>query len=274
MKTRNRRLKPPESAAPTDLLSPDDLPPDLPAAQTTGETLDALFSGALKLFQSRHGYRFSLDALLLAHFVTVKRRERVIDLGTGNGVIALVLARLHDDIAIAGVEIQSAMVERAARNIRLNQLAKQIRVHAGDVRAIETIAARASFDAAVCNPPYRQASSGRSSPNDEKRIARHECCGGLGDFLEAAGFVLRSKGRVALVYLADRAVELFSAMHAARLEPKRVRMVHSFINAEASLVLVEGIKDGRKGVKMLPPLIVYRDDKEYSAEVAAIIAGK
>ena len=140
--------------------------------------------------------------------------------------------------------------------------------------AAEAIVPAASFDVAVCNPPYRLASSGRSSPNDEKRIARHECCGALGDFLSAAEIVLRTKGRVALVYLADRAVELFAAMHAARLEPKRLRMVHSFIGAQASLVLVEGIKDGRNGVKILPPLIVYRGDKEYSAEVAAIIAGK
>lgn len=274
MKNPNSTAQPPGSAARIDFRSPIDLLPDSPPAETTDETLDALFSGALKLFQSRNGYRVSLDALLLAHFVTVKRRERVIDLGTGNGVIPLILARLHDDIAIAGVEIQPAMVARAEKNIRLNQLVKQIRIYARDVRAIETIAPAASFDVAVCNPPYRLASSGRNSPNDEKRIARHECCGALGDFLSAAGFVLRAKGRVALVYLADRAVELFAAMHAARLEPKRLRMVHSFIGAEASLVLVEGIKDGRKGVKILPPLIVYGDDKEYSAEVAAIIAGK
>ena len=237
------------------------------------ETLDALFHGKLKLVQSRHGYRYSLDALLLAHFVTLKPRERVIDLGTGNGVIALILARLHDHLAITGVEIQPAMVERAARNLRLNRLETPIRICLGDVREIEAIAPAASFDAAVCNPPYRVSGSGRTSANLEKRIARHELRGALGDFLSAASFLLRAKGRIALVYVAERSVELFSAMRTAGLEPKRVRLVHSFIGTEASLILVEGIKAGRSGVKILPPLIVYRDAKDYSAEVAAMIAG-
>jgi tRNA1Val (adenine37-N6)-methyltransferase len=166
------------------------------------------------------------------------------------------------------------MIERAERNIRLNQLEKQIQIAAGDVRAIARIAPAASFDVTVCNPPYRLADSGRNSPNDEKRIARHEFSGGLGDFLNAARFLLRVKGRIALVYLADRTVELLVAMRAARLEPKRVRMVHSSIGAEASLILVEGIREGRKGVKILPPLIVYREGKEYCEEVAEILRGK
>ncbi len=241
--------------------------------QRSDETLDALFDGKLKLLQSRRGYRFSLDSLLLAHFVTLKRQESVIDLGTGNGVIALLLARLHEDAKITGVEVQPAMAERAERNVRLNQMENQVRICRGDVREVESTALAASFDAAVCNPPFRLAGSGRISPNDERRIARHESGGALGDFLSAASFLLRAKGRIALVYLADRAVDLFSAMRAARLEPKRVRMVHSFIGADAPLVLVEGVKTGRSGVKILPPLTIYREGKSYSEEVASIIAG-
>lgn len=272
MKSPNRSAKSRNSAARLESVSADFFAGS--PTQPADETLDTLFSGKLKLFQSRDGYRFSLDALLLANFVTVKPRERVIDLGTGSGVIPLILARLHENVALAGVEIQPAMVERAARNIRLNRLAAQIQIYAGDVRAMDRTTPAASFDVAVCNPPYRLAGSGRNSPNDEKRIARHEGCATLDDFLTGARFVLRGKGRVAVVYLADRAVELFSAMSAARLEPKRVRMVHSFVSAEASLVLVEGVKDGRRGVKILPPLIVYREGKAYSDEVAAIIGGK
>ena len=273
MKNYNDTAKPAESTSKMDSLAPIDWSRVAPPTQKSDETLDALFHGKLKLFQSRDGYRFSLDALLLAHFVTLKRRESVIDLGTGNGVIPLILARLHEDAKITGVEFQPAMVDRAERNVRLNRLEIQVRICHGDVRRVEAIAPVASFDVAVCNPPYRLAGSGRISPNDERRIARHESRGALGDFLSAASFLLRAKGRVALVYLADRAVDLFSAMRAARLEPKRVRMVHSFIGAEASLVLVEGIKAGRSGVKILPPLIVYRGVKEYSEEVTALIAG-
>ncbi len=236
--------------------------------------MDALFDGALKLFQSRGGYRFSLDALLLAYFATLKRNERVVDLGTGNGVIPLILARLHPEVTIAGVEYQSAMAERAARNVKLNQLDQRISLRRGDVRAAGSIGSAASFDVVVCNPPYRRAASGRMSPNDEKQIARHEIHGKLGDFLTAAAFLLRAKGRMALVYLAGRAVDLLSSMRQARLEPKRLRMVHGFRDSGASLILVEGVKHGRSGVEILPPLIVYRRAKEYSDEVAAMIAGK
>jgi len=242
--------------------------------QKNQESLDALFDGQLKLFQSRGGYRFSLDALLLAYFATPKRHERVIDLGTGNGIIPLVLARLHPAVVITGVEYQSAMVERAAKNVKLNQLEERISLCRGDVRAAGSIGSAESFDVAVCNPPYRRRASGRISPNDEKQIARHEIHGELGDFLAAAAYLLRAKGRLYLVYLASRAVDLLSAMRQARLEPKRLRMVHSFSGSEASLILVEGVKHGRSGVDILPPLIVYRQGKEYSDEVAAMIAGK
>jgi tRNA1Val (adenine37-N6)-methyltransferase len=243
-------------------------------AQRSGESLDALFDGALKIFQSRRGYRFSLDALLLAYFATLKRHERVIDLGTGNGVIPLILAKLHPEVTIAAVEYQSAMFERAARNIKLNKLDARISLGRGDVRDAGSTGSAESFDVVVCNPPYRRATSGRTSSNDEKQIARHEIHGELGDFLAAGAFLLRAKGRMSLVYLAGRAVDLLSSMRQARLEPKRLRMVHSFSDSDASLILVEGVKHGRSGVEILPPLIVYRQGKQYSDEVAAMIAGK
>lgn len=244
-----------------------------PPAPPRGETQDVLFDGALQIFQSGRGYRFSLDALLLADFATVKRRDRVVDLGTGNGVIALLLARRYGEITIAALEIQPALAERATRNVRVNQLMQQIRVIAGDVRAIEQLLPAASSDVVVCNPPYRPATAGRLSPDNEKRIARHEVSGGLSDFIDAAAFLLNNRGRAAVIYLADRAVELLATMRAARLEPKRMRFVHSFVGAKASLVLVEAIKTGRAGVDILPPLIVYRARKEYSEEVAGIIRG-
>lgn len=237
------------------------------------ETLDILFDGKLSLFQSRTGYRFSLDGLLLANFVTVKRREKIVDLGTGNGVIPLVLAILHRSVILTGVELQPAMIERARRNVQLNGLEKRIQILSGDVRAGERLAAEASFDVAVCNPPYRKPSSGRISPNDEKQIARHETRGDLGDFLRTGGFLLRPKGRMAVVYSAGRCIDLLSGMREARIEPKRMRMVHSFADVAASLVLVEGVKGGRSGVEVLAPLTIYRRGKEYTEEVAAMIAG-
>lgn len=239
----------------------------------TEETLDALFNGRVKLYQSRTGYRFSLDALLLARFVGIKGREAIIDLGTGSGVIPLVLAHLHTNAKVTGVELQAAMAERARRNVELNERQGQIRIIAGDVRAVGQFGARASFDVVVCNPPYRKPGTGRISPNDEKQIARHETQGDLADFLAAGTFLLRAKGRLAIIYPAGRSVDLLAAMRKARLEPKRLRMVHSFPGVEASLVLVEGVKGGRIGVEILAPLVIYRRGKEYSEEVAAMIAG-
>ncbi len=237
------------------------------------ETFDALFNGQIALYQSRAGYRFSLDALLLAHFVTIKQREKIVDLGTGNAVVALVLAYLHPSVTMTGVELQAKMAERARRNVELNRMQKRIQILSGDVRAGKPVAAAMSFDVAVCNPPYRRPISGRLSRNDEKRIARHETQGDLGDFLGAGAILLRVKGRMAVVYPAVRSVDLLAAMRHARIEPKRLRMVHSFADGEASLVLVEGVKGGRSGVEVLAPLTIYRQGKEYTNEVAAMIAG-
>jgi tRNA1Val (adenine37-N6)-methyltransferase len=239
----------------------------------SSETLDALFDGRLTLYQSRAGYRFSLDALLLADFVAVKPGDKIIDLGTGNGIIPLVLASLHSSVTVTGVELQPAMIERATHNIYLNGLSARIQILCGDVRNYEQIASGRSFDVAVSNPPYRKARSGRLSANDERQIARHEMEGGLSDFLRAAVFLLRIKGRLALVYPAVRCADLLTAMRQARAEPKRLRMVHSFAGAPASLVLVEAVKGGRSGMDVLAPLVIYRRGKQYSEEIAAMIAG-
>ena len=237
------------------------------------ETLDALFNGRLKMFQSRAGYRFSLDALLLSRFATLRPNQHVVDLGSGNGVVSLIVASLHPQVSITAVEFQATLAERAARNVKLNGLEKQIQIRRGDVRVAESLGAPQSVDVVVCNPPYRRRESGRTSPNDEKQIARHEIHGGLNDFLKAGAFLLRPKGRLALVYLASRTVDLLVSMRALKIEPKRLRMVHSFSNSEASLVLVEGVKGGRGGVEIEVPLIIYRHGKEYTEEAAAIING-
>ena len=239
-----------------------------------GETLDALFDGRLALTQSRAGYRFSIDALLLAHFVSVQRADKIVDLGCGNGVVALALASLHPSATITGVELQAAMVERARRNARLNDLDGRVQIVHGDARRADPPPGAGGFDVAICNPPYRGAGSGRISAGDERRIARHELNGDLGDFVGAAARLLRNKGRAALVHLALRCADVLVALRRAGVEPKRLRMVHSFEDAEASLLLVEGVKGGRAGMKVHRPLILYRPDRSYSDEAAAMIAGK
>jgi tRNA1Val (adenine37-N6)-methyltransferase len=237
------------------------------------DTLDTLIDGKLRLYQSRTGYRFSLDALLLAHFVTIKRCDRIVDLGAGNGPIALLLSHLHPLASLTGLEVQPAMAERAKRSVALNRLDDRVAIVAGDLREIGSIFTPSSFDVVVSNPPFRKPSSGRISANREKQLARHEIKGGLTDFLAAAAYLLRPKGRLALIYAAERAVELLVSLRRAGLEPKRLRWVHSFAVDGALLVLVEAVKGGRSGIEVEPPLVIYRKGKEYSAEVAKIVAG-
>jgi tRNA1Val (adenine37-N6)-methyltransferase len=237
------------------------------------ETLDTLFDGALRIFQSRAGYRFSLDALLLAHFVRIHDAENVADLGTGNGVIPLVLARLHPSLAVTGVELQEKMAGRAAKSVGLNGLQDRIDILRGDVRAIDRIAKPQTYDVVVCNPPYRRPTSGRLSPISEKQIARHEIHATLNDFVRAGVYLLSAKGRMAAIYPAVRAVDLLESMRKSKIEPKRLRMVHSFADSAASLVLVEAVKGGRGGVEVLAPLVIYQQAKQYTAEVAAMISG-
>jgi tRNA1(Val) A37 N6-methylase TrmN6 len=238
------------------------------------ETLDVLYKGKLRLFQDRNGYRFSLDALLLAHFMTCRHGEKIADLGTGNGVIALTLAYLDSSLSITGVEIQPSMVDRATRNVRMNGFQKRITIARADVRKIQETLRPESFAAVVCNPPYRRTTSGRISPNVERKIARHEIAAGLADFLRAGAYLLPIKGRIAMVYPALRVVDLLQSMRNINLEPKRLRMVHSFADTKACLVLVEAVKGGRSGNETLSPLVVYREGKQYGTEVEAMSAGK
>jgi tRNA1Val (adenine37-N6)-methyltransferase len=238
-----------------------------------GETLDTLFDGRLLLAQRRSGYRFSIDALLLAQFASVQRTDRIVDLGSGNGVIAFALAYLHPSATITGIELQAAMVERARRSVCWNGFDGRLEMRRGDVRRADELPDAGSFDVAVCNPPYRRAASGRISAGSERQIARHELNGGLDDFLSAAARLVRSKGRAALIHLAPRAADVLGAMRRVGLEPKRLRLVHSFADSEASLLLVEGVKGGRAGLAVHRPLILYRSKQIYSAEAAAIIGG-
>jgi tRNA1Val (adenine37-N6)-methyltransferase len=245
------------------------------AVQTAApETFDGLFGGRLKIWQSRSGYRVSIDALLLADFVSPRGGERVVELGTGNGVVCLALALWHRAITLTGVELQAAVAERARRNVALNALADRIRIVEGDVRTPKRWAAAESFDVALCNPPYRRAGSGRISGDNERRIARHETSGGLREFVAAAAFLLRNKGRWACIYPAERTADVLCLMRNSRIEPKRLRMVHSFLQSPACLVLVEGVKHGRSGLVVQEPLAIYREGKKYSQEAAAIIAGE
>lgn len=237
------------------------------------ETVDTLFQGRLAIVQSKRGYRFSLDALLLARFAKIRDGEGIIDLGTGNGVIPLILASLYPSVRIVGIEVQEAMVQRALRSVAWNRLRHRVEIIRGDVCSIGELFSPRSFDLVVCNPPYRNFTSGRMNPDPERRVARHEIKGSLRDFLRAAVHLLRHKGGIALIYPATRALDLLQAMREEGVAPKRLRWVHSFKQTEAVLLLAEGAKGAGGEVSVLPPLVVYKRAGTYTAEVKTMLGG-
>ena len=235
-----------------------------------GETVDPILDGKLKIIQKEKGYRFSVDALLLAHFVRPVKNGRLLELGAGSGVISLILARRWRCEGVVGVEIQGDLHEMALRNAALNGLADRVRMVCGDVRDIGRFLAAQSFDAVVFNPPYRKDRSGRVNPVDQKALARHEIAGKIEDFLKAAARALKTAGRVFTICPASRTAELFDRMRTFRLEPKRVTVVYSHAASDGEFVLVEGRKGGREAVTFLPPLVIYGQGGEYSPAMREI----
>lgn len=218
-----------------------------------GESIDEFMHGRLKLIQSRSGYRFSIDAVLLSQFVATREGDIVVDLGTGCGIIPLILLRTRSVSHVFGLEVQPELAHQASRNGSLNGLATRMSVIIADVRHVPL--APLSADVVVCNPPYRQMSTGRINPNRQRAIARHEILLSLDDLLRASKRVLKSGGRLALIYPAARIVDMMAKMRGHGLEAKRVRFIHAEAGAESKLVLVEGCSDGRRGLHVMPPLI-------------------
>ena len=218
-----------------------------------GESIDDFMGGRLKLIQFRAGYRFSIDALLLSQFVTIKQGDVMVDLGTGSGIIPLVLLLTKPVEYVFGIEIQPELADQAARNILLNGFEHKMGVILGDVK--NPPLALSSADVVVCNPPYRPKNSGRINPDRQRAIARHEMLASLHDILDAASRILRAKGRFAIIYPAVRLVDLFIRMRGFNLEPKRVRIVYPGMQSEGKLALIEASLGGRGGLKILPPLL-------------------
>ena len=238
-----------------------------------GETIDEFFRGRLSVLQKEKGYRFSVDSMLLADFVTLRRGDHVVDLGTGSGIIALVLAFRFPEASIAEVEIQKDLADMAGRSIALNGLEDRIKVYPGDVKNIRNLFGPQSFNAAVFNPPYRRLNSGKINPDNERAVARHEIKGTVDDFLTSARYLLKDSGRVYVVYPAARSVQLIARMRGNDIEPKRLRIVHTNGTSGGVFVLAEGVKGAGEELEILPPLFIYGDDGRYSDEVDRILGG-
>ncbi len=239
------------------------------------ETLDDLLLGNMKLIQGVHGYRFSLDAVLLAHFPETKGVRQVFDLGTGSGVIPILLAVRAPDLRISGVEIQPSMVDRARRSVHLNRLADRIEIIQDDIKELEKSLPGGCAELVLSNPPFWRKGEGHISINSEEAIARHELELNLEELVKQGAYLLCQGGKMAIIQRAERLAEAMEIFQRHKLSVKRLRMVHSFVDRNAGLVLLEGQKN-RPGslISILPPLVIYQQPGEYSDEIKQIYREK
>jgi len=224
------------------------------------ETLDTFFNGEVQIIQKKKGYRFSVDAILLSQFIKIHKDERVIDLGTGCGILPLLLSHTTKARSFIGVEIQKGLADCAKKNVTLNHLENRLSIIKQDFRELRNTFPPGSFDVVLSNPPYRKYQTGRINPSMEKAIARHEMKGTLTDLISVASYLLPPKGRCYLIFPVLRTVDLFVAMRDEKLEPKRLRFVHPFIGKEAKFILTESIKDSGVELNIMDPLILHEKE--------------
>jgi tRNA1Val (adenine37-N6)-methyltransferase len=237
------------------------------------EKLDELFDGRIRVIQKKTGYRFSLDAILLAHLAARIPAASIIDLGTGSGIVPLILARKQANTTIVGVELQPGLADMARRTILLNGLADRVSIVQDDLREISRGFAPSSFDLVVSNPPYYPVVNGRINPDEEKAIARHEIMATVQDIIKVSSCLVSSTGSVLIIFPAKRLMDLLNAFIASGLKPRTMRIIYSRMNGEAKLVMAEGCKTGNPELKIAEPFIIYGADGEYAEEMQRIYQG-
>ncbi len=231
------------------------------------ERLDDLQRAGYMLIQNTKIFCFGIDAVLLSAFAKVNQDEKVLDLGTGNGVIPILLKGRVSQADYTGLEIQKINVDMAKRSVEYNHIEDSVHIINGDIKEASEIFGRASFDVITTNPPYMNENHGLKNPEDHKAIARHEILCTLDDIVRESAKLLKPSGRFYMVHRPSRMVEIFETMRSYRIEPKRIRLVHSFIDKEATMVLIEGVRGGRPMLKTEPPLIIYEQQGKYTDEV-------
>ena len=230
------------------------------------ETVDELGVCGWKVMQSRSQFRFGIDAVLLAHFATIRSRCQAVDLGAGTGAVGLFLLA-RGAATVHALEINPIQVDLVSRTARLNHIEDRLKVTEQDYRQINDSMPAGEFDLVAVNPPYRSPVTGRVSPHEGLAAARHETATSLIEVLAASHYLLRHHGRIAMIALPERLIEICQAMRLTGLEPKRLRFVHPFPAKPAKLFLIEGVKGSRPGLAVLPALAIYQSPGCYSDEI-------
>ncbi len=236
------------------------------------ERVDYLLTHELGIIQSEEVFSFSMDAVLLARFAQVPKHGKILDLCTGNGVIPLLLST-STKAKIEGIEIQPRLADMARRSVEMNGLGDQINIREGDLRELVQETGHGAYDAITVNPPYMPLTGGDLKVNTHQAIARHELHCTLEDVISASMRLVRPGGKVTMVHKPQRLGEILTVFRQYRLEPKRLRFVHPRAGAEANMVLIEALRDGKPDVRVMPPLIVYDELGKYCPEIMNIYYG-
>lgn len=223
------------------------------------ERVDDLNRNGYKIIQDPKRFCFGMDAVLLSDFAKVKKGELVLDLGTGTGVIPVLLEAKTEGKHFMGLEIQPESVDMAKRSVEMNGLSEKISIVHGDIRLIHQYFKPASFDVITANPPYMNEGGGLLNPLSPKAIARHEILCSLSDVVSAAAKLLRFNGRLYMVHRPHRLADAFVLLRQYGIEPKVIRFVHPYVHKEPEMVLIEASRGGKPFLKVLPPLIIYED---------------
>lgn len=231
------------------------------------ERIDDLCRDNLKLIQNTDVFCFGMDAVLLSTFAKAGKNDKVLDLGTGNGIIPILMQAKNPGGMYTGLEIQDISFNLAARNVSLNNLSDHVNMVQGDIKEASRIFGGASFNVVTSNPPYMNENHGIVNPESAKAIARHELLCSLEDVVREASKCLKVKGHMYMVHRPSRLVDIFTSMKNNHLEPKRMRLVYPYVDKPANMVLIEAVKGGNSQLKVEKPLIVYNKDGSYTAEL-------
>ena len=234
------------------------------------ERIDDLEINGFRIIQNPFCFCFGIDAVLLANFARIKSGAKVLDLGTGTGVIPILLTAKEKGRDWTGLEIQSDMVEMARRSTELNDISERCHIIEGDIKNYKQLFEPSSFEAVTCNPPYMKQSSGLVNPSDNLHISRHEVLVSLEEVIAAASYVLKSSGTFSMVHRPYRLVEIMTLMRKYHLEPKKLQMVQPSVGKEPNLILIEGVKGGGPELRVLPTFYVYDENGNMNEVVGKI----
>lgn len=235
-----------------------------------GERFDDLQRNNYKIIQNPDKFCFGMDAVLLSHFTTLRKRDNVLDLGTGTGILPILLSAKTDAEHFDALEIQEESVDMAKRSVMFNHLEDRISIIHGDIKEASSIFDVASFDAITTNPPYMNNNHGLKNPDMPKAIARHEILCTFDDIARESSRLLKPHGRLYMVHRPFRLAEIINTLNKYRLETKRICLVYPFIDKEPNMVLIEAVKDGNPMVKFEPPIIVYEAPGKYTKQIMKI----